>query len=164
MLDDFQLPKIREYEDIVISPVRTGIYDYDKGYYIHALEKTSNPNMVSPYVLFDGEKQLEPGHYEVALSADKKYLYLIQSQELKAIVPAIKVVYKRCDDYKNRLLEIEKEKKKLEKKRKSTKKLDKELENIKQLELNAKIYDSKEGYYVIEYKKFNTYAWGYIPY
>ena len=164
MLDDFQLPKIREYEDIVISPIRTGIYDYDKAVYRQALEKTDNPNLVSPYILFDGEKQLAPGHYELALSNDKKYLLFIQSQELKAIVPAIKVVYKKSNDYQNRVDEINKEKIKLEKKRKSTKKLDEELENIKQLELNAQIYDSKEGYYIIEYKKFNTYAWGYIPY
>lgn len=164
MLDDFQLPKIREYEDTVISPVRTGLYDYDKAVYRHALDKTSNPNLALPFVLFDGEKRLETGHYELALSDDRKYLLLIQSQELKALVPAIKVVYKRSDDYQNRVEEIEKEKAKLEKKRKTTKKLDEELENIKQLELNAKIYDSKEGYYVIEYKKFNTYAWGYVPY
>lgn len=164
MLDDFQLPKIREYEDTVISPVRTGLYDYDKAVYRHALDKTPNPNLALPFVLFDGEKRLETGHYELALSDDRKYLLLIQSQELKALVPAIKVVYKRSDDYQNRVEEIEKEKAKLEKKRKTTKKLDEELENIKQLELNAKIYDSKEGYYVIEYKKFNTYAWGYVPY
>ena len=164
MLDDFQLPKIHEYEDTVISPVRTGIYDYDKAVYRHALDKTPNPNLISPFVLFDGEKKLEPGHYELALSDDKKFLLLIQSQELKAIVPAIKVVYKRSDEYKKRVDEIEKEKAKLQKKRKTTKKLDEELENIKQLELNAKIYDSKDGYYIIEYKKFNTYAWGYVPY
>ena len=122
MLDDFQLPKIREYEDTVISPVRTGIYDYDKAVYRHALDKTPNPNLALPFVLFDGEKKLETGHYELALSDDRKYLLLIQSQELKALVPAIKVVYKRSDDYQNRVEEIEKEKAKLEKKRKTTKK------------------------------------------
>lgn len=164
MLDDFQLPKIREYEDIVIAPVRTGIYDYDKAVYREALDKITNPNLILPYILFDGEKQLESGHYEIALSNDKKFLFFIQSQELKAVVPAIKVVQKRSDEYQKRVNEIEKEKTKLEKKRKSTKKLDEELENIKQLELSAKISDSKEGYYIIEYKKFNTYAWGYIPY
>ena len=122
MLDDFQLPKIREYEDTVISPVRAGIYDYDKAVYRHALDKTPNPNLISPYVLFDGDKQLEPGHYELALSNDKKFLFLIQSQELKAIVPAIKVVYKKSDEYQKRVNEIEKEKAKLEKKKKNNKK------------------------------------------
>lgn len=164
MLDDFQIPKIREYEDIVISPVRAGIYDYDKGYYMHALEKSKFPTLVNPYVLYDGEKTLDPGHYEIALSQDKKFLFFIQSTEVKAVVPAIKIVQKNSKEYQKRMNEIEEEKAKLKKKNKSTKKLDDELQNITQLEMNAKITDSKNGYYIVEYKKFNTYAWGYIPY
>lgn len=165
MFDDFQIPKIREFEDIITFPAeKTGIYDKDKAMYIYRLDKTKNPNMICPFALRDGEDYLEPGHYEVALSDDRRYLLLIQSRELKALVPAIKVVVqKRSNDYENRLAEIEQEKKKLEKKKKTTKKLEEELANMQELELNAKIYDSKKGYYVIEYKKFNIYAWGYVP-
>lgn len=164
MLDDFQIPKIREFEDIVEFPYKTGIYDKDKAKYTLALDKTENPNMICPYALKDGEDYLSPGYYEVALSDDKKYLLLIQSRELKALVPTIKVVVqKRTNAYEKRVEEIQKERAKLIKKKKTTKKLDEELVNMKELELQAKIYDSKNGYYVIEYKKFNTYAWGYVP-
>lgn len=165
MLDDFHIPKIREFEDIVnYTDQKAGIYDKDKAKYTQALEKTKNPNMICPFALRDGEDYLEPGYYEVALSDDRRYLLLIQSRELKALVPAIKVVVqKRSNDYENRVAEIEKEKQKLQKKKKTTKKLDEELVNLKELELSAKIYDSKNGYYIIEYKNFNVYAWGYVP-
>lgn len=166
MLDDFQIPKIREMEDILTYPAyETGIFDRDKAVYRLKLDKTKNPNMICPYLLKDGEDSIDPGYYEVALSDDKRYLLLIQSRELKALVPAIKVIeQKRSKSYEKRVAEIEEEKAKLKKKNKTTKKLDDELANMQELELNAKIYDSKKGYYIIEYKKFNTYAWGYIPY
>ena len=121
--------------------------------------------MICPYELKDGEETLSPGYYEVALSDDKRYFLLIQSRELKALVPAIKVIQqKRSNAYEKRVSEIEEERKKLQKKRKTTQKLDDELANMQELELNAKISDSKQGYYIIEYKKFDTYAWGYVPY
>ncbi len=165
MFDDFKIPKIREFEDLLTFPAeKTGIYDRDKAAYTLSLDKTPNPNLICPYVLRDGNDYLDPGYYEVALSDDKRYLLLIQSRELKALVPTIKVVVqKRSGSYEKRVAEINAEKEKLKKKRKSTKKLDAELADIKELELNAKIYDSKHGYYVIEYQKNNVYAWGYIP-
>ncbi len=165
MFDDFKIPKIREFEDIVtFTDQKAGIYDKDKAIYMYALDKTKNPNMLCPYVLGDGENHIDPGYYEVALSDDRRYLLLIQSRELKALVPAIKVVVqKRSNDYENRVAEIAQEREKLIKKKKTTKRLDEELVSLKELELSAKIYDSKHGYYVIEYKKFNVYAWGYVP-
>ena len=166
MLDDFQLPKIRDFDDLFPYPTyKTGIYDKDKAPYVYSLDKTENPNMTCPYILRSGENSLDPGYYEVALSDDKRYLLLIQSRELKALVPAVKVVVQKDNGaYAKRVREIEQEKIKKKKKRKNTNKLDNELKNMKELELKAKIYDSKEGYYVIEYKKFNVYAWGYVPY
>ena len=111
MFDDFQIPKIREFEDLTnFSAYKTGIYDRDKAVYTLSLDKTKNPNMVSPFVLRDGDNFLEPGHYEVALSDDRRYLLLIQSKELKALVPTIKVVVQKgTSDYEKRLEEIEKE-------------------------------------------------------
>lgn len=166
MFDDFHIPKIREFEDLITFPAeKTGIYDRDKAKYTLSLDKTANPNMICPFALYDGEDYLQPGYYEVALSDDRRYLLLIQSRELKALIPAIKVVVqKRSDSYEKRVQEIEQEKEKLKKKNKTTKKLDAELVNMKELEIRAKIYDSKEGYYIIEYQKFNVYAWGYVPY
>lgn len=166
MLDDFQIPKIREFEDILTYPAYgTGIYDRDKAVYTLSLDKTKNPNMICPYILKDGENTLEPGYYEVALSDDRRYLLLIQSRELKALVPTTKVVVqKRNNDFEKRAKEIEQERQKLIKKKKTTKKLDAELANMIELELSAKISDSQNGYYIVEYKKHNTYAWGYIPY
>ena len=165
MFDDFKLPKIRDFDDLFPYKTQTvGIYDKEKAKYTLSLEKTQNPNMICPYTLRSGEDTLEPGYYEVALSDDKRYLLLIQSRELKALVPAIKVVIqKNSGAYEKRVKEIEKEKAKLKKKRKKTDKLDKELANMRELELNAKIYDSKEGYYIIEYHSFNVHAWGYVP-
>ena len=166
MFDDFKIPKIREFEDLTTFPAyETGIYERDKALYRLKLDKTKNPNMICPYELKDGEETLSPGYYEVALSDDKRYFLLIQSRELKALVPAIKVIQqKRSNAYEKRVSEIEEERKKLQKKRKTTQKLDDELANMQELELNAKISDSKQGYYIIEYKKFDTYAWGYVPY
>jgi len=165
-IDDFKLPKIREFDELISVPYdHGGVTDKDKTKYIYALDKTENPNLICPYQLRSGELFLDPGYYEVALSDDKRYLLLIQSRELKALVPAIKVVIQKgTTAYENRVEEINKAKKKKLKKYKHTNTLDKELASMRQLELNAKIYDSKKGYYIIEYRKFNTYAWGYVPY
>ena len=96
MLDDFQLPKIRDFDDLFPYPTyKTGIYDKDKAPYVYSLDKTENPNMTCPYILRSGENSLDPGYYEVALSDDKRYLLLIQSRELKALVPAVKVVVQK---------------------------------------------------------------------
>lgn len=167
MFDDFKLPKIREFEDLIQTPYeKPGIYDQDKAIYSLALPKTQRPNLINPYVLTDGDVTLEPGHYEVGLSDDKRYLLLIQSRELKALVPAIRVV---ISDSKKKEIEKREEKyqeelKKLKKKKKTTKKLEFQMETYKQLDMSASISDSKKGYYIIEYINNNVTAWGYIPY
>lgn len=168
MFDDFKLPKMQEFEDLLTFPAeKTGIYDKDKGRYTQSLPNTKNPNMTNPFVLTDGDEYLGPGFYEVALSDDKRYLLLIQSRELKALVPAIKVVVKQQSDADlNKRQEVfEKEKKKFKKqnKRGSLKTLESQYANEEELDMSAKIYDSKKGYYIIEYNKKNVYAWGYVP-
>ncbi len=165
MFDDFKLPKIRDFEDLLqFPPEAAGIRPQEKGYF-HPLPKTQRPNMINPFVLHDGENTLEPGYYEVALSDDKRYLLLIQSRQLKALVPALKVVVQQQSDadLNKRQEEFEKEKKKLKRKKRNVKRLENQYANEEELDMSAKIYDSKKGYYVIEYNRKNVYAWGYIP-
>lgn len=166
LFDAMIIAKLPDVDDILPYPkVPAGVYEYDKAIYHFAYDKSKNPIMLNPFLIHSGEDVLEDGYYEVALSLDKEFLFLIQGGELKAKVPVIKV-----EEDKKIKEELEKQKteqqealEKTKKKNRKTKKLEDNIEHKSQLEMEAKIYDSKEGYYIIEYRKNEIKAWGYVP-
>lgn len=137
----------------------TGVYESDKPEYKYGPESSEYPNLTLPCNLYDNlGNEIPYGHYMVVLSFDKKYLELYQSNKLVARIRVIKLVEKM---YTQEELEEEneiigrmrsaQENKKLEKYRKA----EEDLVAFKEraaANSYAEIFDSKQGYYILEYK------------
>lgn len=118
---------------------------------------------------------INPGHYTLALSNDKSFLYLIESRELVAIIPVFKIAENKNELKKyykknsNLTKDEKKEVKKKEKKEKIKSIIDTKYAKTgatppKEYEhMLAKIEYIKEGhYYLISYEKGFIRAWGAI--
>lgn len=166
MFDNVELPHLKTINELFVpSEDRSGINDLDKPKYRYALDKSAYPTLLNPYFLKNGETILDPGYYEVALSENYKFLYLIQSKDLKAIIPAfnVKLVEKSDKDFLRDKQEYEKQQKQIKKKKKGKKQTAQLNEIVAQLNMKATIEDSKEGYYILKYNNGNIMAEGYIP-
>ena len=142
---------------------KSGLLDEEKGYIKFGYPSTGYPILNMPYVLedFEGNK-LPPGHYQIVLSPNRKMLYFVESNEIKASVPVAKLVEKIVseEEEKERLKEKEKQEKKY-KKNPRKRPLD-QTERKRQASMEAYIDDSNTDYYILNYKNGNIKATGYI--
>ncbi len=151
-------------DDILPYPsYKSGLLDEEKGYIKFGYPSTGYPILNMPYILedFEGNK-LPPGHYQIVLSPNRKMLYFVESNEIKASVPVAKLVEKVVSDEeeKERLKEKEKQEKKY-KKNPRKRPLD-QTERKRQASMEASIDDTNTDYYILNYKNGNIKATGYI--
>ena len=151
-------------DDILPYPsYKSGLLDEEKGYIKFGYQSTGYPILNMPYVLedFEGNK-LPPGHYQIVLSPNRKMLYFVESNEIKASVPVAKLVEKIVseEEEKERLKEKEKQEKKY-KKNPRKRPLD-QTERKRQASMEVYIDDSNTDYYILNYKNGNIKATGYI--
>ncbi|MBQ9246211.1 hypothetical protein IJ182_08095 [bacterium] len=147
----------------------SGIYDEEKQQYKYGPESTTYPNLTLPCSLVDNEGNSIPdGFYMVALSYDKHYLELYQSNILKARVKVIKLIEQM---YTKEELEEENEiigrlrKAQMKKKLKKIREIEEELTEFKErtaADTYAEIEDSGKGYYILKYKCNGKKATGII--
>ena len=151
-------------DDILPYPsYKSGLLDEEKGYIKFGYPSTGYPILNMPYVLEDFEaNNLPPGHYQIVLSPNRKMLYFVESNEIKASVPVAKLVEKIVseEEEKERLKEKEKQEKKY-KKNPRKRPLD-QTERKRQASMEAYIDDSNTDYYILNYKNGNIKATGYI--
>lgn len=118
---------------------------------------------------------IQPGHYTLALSNDREFLYLIQSRELIAVIP----VFKLAENKKELKKYYSKDKKLTKSEKKQLRKKERE-DKIKSIidakyartgatppkeyeHMEAHIEYIKEGrYYLLRYEKGFLRAWGAI--
>lgn len=151
-------------DDILPYPsYKSGLLDEDKGYIKFGYPSSSYPILNMPYILedFDGNT-IPPGHYQIVLSPNRKTLYFVESNQIRASVPVAKLVEKMVSQEEER--ERIKEREKLAKKYKNNKRkkpLD-QTERKHQASMEASIDDSNPEYYILNYKNGNIKATGYI--
>ena len=152
-------------DDILPYPTyNSGLLDKDKGHIKFGYPSTSYPILNMPYILedFDGNI-LPPGHYQIVLSPDRKTFYFVESNQIKASIPVVKIVEKMVSQEEERKRIEEKEK--LEKKYKNNRRkkpLD-QTERKHQASMEATINSSSDSeYYILNYKNGNIKATGYI--
>lgn|SRR5574344_4572 len=159
--DSFQVP---------YNPKASGIKE-DRAIYLYAYPKSDYPIIQIPYVIYDNSfDTLSPGFYEVALSDDEKFLLLLQSKEIKAKIPAVKVIH-HDDEYKEAIGKIKEIDEKIsntdekfdKKKLKKLKQQKDELEKGFELTSYAELKETNKGYFILEYSRNFTDATGYIP-
>ena len=148
----------------------SGTKEDDKAIYKMAYPSSIYPVLNLGYPIYDNlGNKLEPGHYEVALSVDKKYLLLIQSKKLVARIPVIDVDFDR-EKYEENYEKAEELKRLIEKyqikrNRKRVNQYKQELEyfNRKLLAQNkAEIDNSNSEHFIINYRCNFATAVGYI--
>ena len=151
-------------DDILPYPsYKSGLLDEEKGYIKFAYPSTGYPILNMPYILedFEGNK-LPPGHYQIVLSPNRKMLYFVESNEIKASVPVAKLVEKVVseEEERERLKKQEKQAKKY-KNNPRKRPLD-QTERKRQASMEASIDNSNTDYYILKYKNGNIKATGYI--
>ena len=122
---------------------------------------------------------IKPGYYELALSNDREFLYLIESKELIAVIPVFKLAENENElkKYRDKTTLTKAEKKELKKEERKKKREDKfnkiidakyarsgaTLPKREYEHQEASIEYIKEGrYYLIRYEKGFIRAWGAI--
>lgn len=162
--------KLNNPEDLLPNPsCPSGVMDNQKTIYTHAYESSKYPVIVLPEKIYDNTGDfLSDGYYSIALSDDKKFLLLIQSNILKAKIPAFDVVIAQKtqqeleeeQEYLNKI-ESENQKKRYRKYRQAKQ----EYENYKlkqQAKMRAEILDSGQGFFIVKYNNVDVSAKGYI--
>lgn len=164
MIIDCDLLALNNPDDILPYPsTKSGLLDEDKGYIKFGYPSSSYPILNMPYILEDYEgNNIPPGHYEIVLSSDRKTLYFVESNKIKAAVPVAKLVEKMVneDEERKKIQEQEKLAKKYKNNRRR-KPLD-QTERKKQADMEASIDASNAEYYILNYRNGNIQATGYI--
>lgn len=123
---------------------------------------------------------IKPGHYELALSNDREFLYLIESKDLVAVIPVFKLAENEYElkKYRDKEKELTKSERKRVKKEEREKKRQDKFQKIidrkyaktgatkpkkEYLHMEASIdYIKEGGYYLVRYEKGFIRAWGAI--
>ena len=156
--------------------VPSGITIYQKSIYRYSIPTDEQPTLLIPDYLADHNGNfISPGYYQLALSDDREFLYLIESKDLRAIIPVFKIGENQREMHKlysSKKELTKKEKKDLAKKKRKNKR--QEFINKKYAvsgatppqeyeHMDASIEYIKEGeYYLIKYEKGYIRAWGAI--
>ena len=82
---------LNDRDALFVYPVeRSGVYEEHSMIYKYAYPDTDYPVLRLPFDIYDSEGEVLPhGFYMVALDTTRKYLLFIQSNTLKARVPAV---------------------------------------------------------------------------
>lgn len=180
MIDGIITPAIRDIDYLAPSApypaIPSGLTVHQSTLYRYAIPTNEQPILIiEDYIPDYNGNFITPGHYELALSDDKEFLYLIESRDLIAVIPVFKLAENKSEVqkyYKNSKSLSKDEKTELRKKKRKNKfqaiidakyaktgaTPPKEYEHM-----DAKIEFIKDGgYYLIMYEKGVIRAWGAI--
>ena len=182
MIDGIVTPAIRDID--YLAPTApypcypSGITIHENSIYRYSIPTDEQPVLaiVDPIPDFNGNS-LPSGYYQLALSDDKEFLYLIESKNLIAVLPVFKLAENKSELKKYRADLTKGEKKQLKKEEREAKHKAKFQEIIdrkyaksrvtpppkKYEHLEATIEYVKEGgYYLIKYEKGFIRAWSAV--
>lgn len=180
MIDGIITPALRDIDYLAPSApypaTPSGITVHQKTIYRYSVPTDEQPTLtILNYIPDYNGNFIKPGHYELALSGDKEFLYLIESKDLVAVIPVFKIAEnkKELRRYYEKTKNLDKEDKKIIAKKKRKEKFQKIID-AKYAQTGAtppKEYEHMEaaieyvkdgGYYLIMYEKGFIRAWGAI--
>ena len=180
MIDGIITPALRDIDYLAPAApypvVPSGITVHQNAIYRYSIPTDEQPTLlISDYIPDHNGNFINPGYYQLALSDDREFLYLIESKDLKAVIPVFKIA-----ENKKELRKLYASKKTLTKDEKKEKSKKKRKEKFKRI-IDAKYaitgstptqeYEHMEasieyikdgGYYLIMYEKGFFRAWGAI--
>ena len=153
------------YEDLF-----SGAKTEDNAVYKFAYPSSFYPILNLGYPIYDNlGNKLDPGHYEVALSFDKKYLLLIQSKRLIAKIPVINYDFDKdkYDENHERYEELRKnlEKYQIKRNKKKINQYQKEINYLNKRIMarnTAEIDNSNPDFFILDYHCNFMSAQGFI--
>ena len=100
MIVDCNLIALNNPDDILPYPnYKSGLLDKDKSFIKFGYPSTNYPILNMPYILEDYEgNTLPPGHYQIVLAPNRKTLYFVESNEIKASIPVANLVEKMTSE------------------------------------------------------------------
>lgn len=180
MIDGIITPALHDIDYLAPTApypaVPSGITVHQNSIYRFAIPTDEQPTLlIADYIPDHNGNFINPGYYQLALSDDREFLYLIESKELRAVIPVFKIAENQREVRK--LYASKKELTKQEKRERAKKKRKEKIqEKINQKyavsgatppqeyeHMNATIeYIKDGGYYLIMYEKGFIRAWGAI--
>ncbi len=172
MIDGIITPAIRDIDYLApcapYPAIPSGVTIHENSIYRFSIPTDEQPTLtIVDYIPDYNGNFIKPGYYELALSDDREFLYLIESKDLIAVIPVFKIAENEE--------EAEKARKKEEKHRPTRQEKFQKIIDIKYaktgttvpkkdyVHLEASIdYIKEGGYYLIRYEKGFIRAWGAI--
>ncbi len=185
MIDGIITPAIRDIDYLAPAApypvIPSGLSAGQDSVYRYSIPTDEQPILtLKDYIPDYNGNFIHPGHYTLALSDDREFLYLIESRELIAIIPVFKLAEneselkkyrdKEKDLTKAERKEVEREKKRQKRQEKFNKIIDAKYAKTgatapkhDYIHMEAEIEYIKEGgYYLVRYEKGYIRAWGAI--
>ena len=180
MIDGIITPALRDIDYLAPAapyPVTpSGITVHQNTIYRYSIPTDEQPTLtILNYIPDYNGNFIKPGHYELALSNDKEFMYLIESKDLIAVIPVFKIAENEQElrRYYEKSKKLDKNDKKIVAKQKRKEKFQKIIETkyAKTGATPPKEYEHMEatieyvkdgGYYLIMYEKGFIRAWGAI--
>ena len=185
MLEGILVPALRDIDYLAPTApyprTPSGITIHQKPIYRYSIPTEEQPVLIiKDYIPDYNGNFINPGYYELALSDDREFLYLIESKNLIAVIPVFKLAENESElkKYRDSNKDLTKtEKKELERKERKRKREEKRQRIIEAkyaqtgatlpkkdyVHMEASIdYIKEGGYYLIRYEKGFLRAWGAI--
>ena len=180
MIDGIITPALRDIDYLAPAApypvVPAGITVHEGAIYRYSIPTDEQPVLlITDYIPDHNGNFITPGYYQLALSDDREFLYLIESKDLIAVIPVFKIA--ENEHYMHKLYASKKELTKQEKRERAKKKREQKFKDIinkkyavsgatppqEYEHMEAEIEYVKEGgYYLIRYEKGYIRAWGAI--
>jgi len=180
MIDGIVTPALRDIDYLAPSApypaTPSGLTVHQNPIYRYSVPTDEQPVLaIENYIPDYNGNFIKPGFYQLALSNDREFLYLIESKELIAVIPVFKLAEneKELKKYYEKNKELSKEDKKVLAKKKRKEKFQ-AIIDAKYAKTGATLpqeYEHMEatieyikdgGYYLIMYEKGFLRAWGAI--
>lgn len=168
-------PKTYHIDELMPFPpypyYRSGLEDSGKSIYRYALRQSQYPTLIIVDPIFDADRDLiPPGHYELAISNDKTFLIIFESETVVATFPVFKYEEDKTQvksQTKHHPLSrtARKEKKKQKESLRQAQKYARQgiLPPVPEVYMKASIeYDLEKRCYIIKYERGQVRAWGAI--
>ena len=180
MIDGVVTPALRDIDYLAPAApypvIPSGVTIYQKSIYRYSIPTDEQPTlMIVDYIPDHNGNFIKPGYYQLALSDDREFLYLIESKDLIAVIPVFKL-----EENETEMRKLYADKKQLTREEKRERNRKKRQEKFKKI-IDAKYAKSgatppqeyqhmeadmryvKDGeYYLIKYEKGYIRAWGAI--
>ena len=185
MLDGILVPALRDIDYLApcapypMTP--SGVTIHQNAIYRYSIPTDEQPTLIiKDYIPDYNGNFISPGHYELALSDDKEFLYLIESKDLIAVIPVFKLAENESElkKYRDKNKELTKaERKEVEREERRQKREEKRRKIVEAkyaktgatmpkkdyVHMEASIdYIKEGGYYLIRYEKGVIRAWGAV--